>query len=259
MKKTIGFLIVLMLLTAACSFPGTAPAAPTALPLPPTPDLQQMPVEPAAQADLPTDPASAPTAEPRIFRDDFEGALEDGWRWQRENAVQWSLVRSPGWLEITAGSGFVRDGSLENLLLRPLPAGDFEMETRLKFKPAANFQFAGLIAYESDADFIQFGRAFCNSPQECANDGFYLDVRVQGSYTGDNFAVPAPSADTLYLRMRREGGTFTSYYSEDGSNWVLVGAYSGVMNPSSIGLMAGQSTSGPLPAQFDYFSTGPIP
>jgi beta-xylosidase len=252
MKKNIGYLAVLLLFSAACGFPGTAPAAPTTLPLPPTPDLQQMPVDEPA-------PTAASTADPLIFRDDFEGALADGWQWQSENAGQWSLERSPGWLEITAGSGFVRDGSLENLLLRPLPASDFEMETRLIFKPTANFQFSGLIAYESDADFIQFGRAFCSSPQDCANDGLYLDVRVQGSYTDDNFAIPAPGVDTLFLRLRREGDTFTSYYSEDGSNWVLVGVYSGAMIPSSIGLLAGQSTSGSLPAQFDYFSTAPLP
>jgi regulation of enolase protein 1 (concanavalin A-like superfamily) len=116
-----------------------------------------------------------------------------------------------------------------------------------------------LIAYESNADFIQFGCAFCSSPQDCANDGLYLDVNVQGSNSDENFAIPATGVDTLFLRLRREDDTFTSYYSEDGSNWVIVGAYSGAMNPSSIGLIAGRSTSGSLPAQFDYFSTAPLP
>ena len=55
--------------------------------------------------------------------------------------------------------------NVKNLLLRPIPEGNFELETRLKFKPAENQQIAGLLIYENAANHIQLGYGLCDAPQ----------------------------------------------------------------------------------------------
>jgi beta-xylosidase len=200
----------------------------------------------------------SPTPNPLLFRDNFDGAIDSGWQWIRENKKTWNLTNNPGWLEITVGNGNVANGNLDNLLLRQVPEGNFELETRVKFTPVGDFQLAGLLIYESAANFVQFGRAFCDF-QQCANDGFYQDMYIGGTILPENFAIPAFATDTVYLRLRREGNKYTSYASENGTDWKLVGSHTSEMKPLFVGLVAGQAYSAPQVAQFDYFLINSLP
>jgi beta-xylosidase len=194
-----------------------------------------------------------------LFRDEFDGVLDSGWQWYKEDKANWSLTNNPGWVEIMSGSGNVGDGTMDNNLLRPAPEGNFELETKLKFTPTENFQIAGLIIMESPANFIQFGRAFCNGGP-CVNDGFYVDLISGGKFTGENYATPAPAVDTVYLRLRREGNIFTAYTSENGTEWKIIGSHNADFKPVTIGVIAGQAfNSVPKPAQFDYFAIYTLP
>src|SRR5215213_11484173 len=115
----------------------------------------------AATAPLPTSTEIAPTAspvpttDPNFYRDDFDGNLAAPWTWIRENTKNWSLDNIPGALQISVSQGYVSSHTNTNLLLRPAPAGNFQIETQMTFSPEDNFQFAGLIIYESDSNFIQ--------------------------------------------------------------------------------------------------------
>jgi beta-xylosidase len=140
------------------------------------------------------------------------------------------------------------------LLVRTIPDGNFELETKMIFEPVANFQVAGLIIYYNGGNYILFGRAFVVS-----NDGFYMDNVKSGKFIDGNFETPAPGTDTVFLRLRREGDTYTSFFSEDGSHWTQIGIHTSTMKPKSVGLAAGQSTKGSTPAQFDYFVINKIP
>lgn len=240
MKKYMVWFIILVIVLAACA----APPPPTPIPTP-IPTNTPVPTE---------TPKPTPTPDPLLFKDEFEGAIGPGWSWVNENAKRWSLESQPGWLEITTGGGGIADGSLENLFLREVPDGNFELETKMRFEPVRNFQIGGLVILESAANFALFGRAFCKPSQVCVGDGFYLDMSYGGGYVPGNFSTPAPDIDTIYLRLRREGGTYTAYTSEDGSAWKLVGAHTSEMVPMFVGLATGQSTSGTVPAQFDYFT-----
>jgi len=239
--RTFG-MIILAALLAACA----APPAPTPAPTSPPPTSTPQP--------SPT-PEPSPTPDPVLFRDDFDsGELGFEWHIVNENPDRYSLAGSPGWLEISAGRGEARSGDIENLVVHQVPEGDFELETLLRFQPGANFQFAGLLIFESGADYLQFGRAFCNAaPPRCVGDGLYLDAIVDGNFAGDNFAAPSPAGDSVYLRLRKEGTNYTTYFSSDGSQWLLHGTQTSEMLPLFIGLLAGQSRSGSRPAQFDYF------
>ena len=246
MKKVMLLLFIFGFVLTACGAPVTPTPEPTIPPLPTNTIAPTVPPEPS------------PTHDPLIFQDDFEGMIDTEWQWVNENDKTWSLTNNPGWLEIHAGSGHVSSGDLDNLFIRNIPDGNFELETKLLFKPVTNYQIAGLLIYESAANFIQYGRAFCNEPQ-CVNDGLYMDMTLGGSFTGENFSITAPDLKEIYLRLRREGNIFTSYFSEDGNKWQLVGTHTSEMSPLFVGLVAGQSTYSFQPAQFDYFIINALP
>ena len=253
--KSFVFIIVIFAL-AACASPATPTPEPTSPPLPTNtsiPEPTSTPLPPTATLE------PSPTPDPLLFRDDFEGSLGEGWTWTRENKKTWSLTNNPGWLEIIARPGHVGDGNLDNILLRPIPGGNFEIETKLNFKPASNYELAGLLIYESAANYLQFGRAFCDAPNVCVKDGFYMDLSTNGNVDGQNLATPAQDTEIAFLRLRREGNKYTAYASHDGLEWQLIGEKTSDMNPIFIGLMAGQAMSVQQPAQFDYFVVNQVP
>lgn len=239
---------------------GTVTQPPPAQPLP-TPTTSA----PAAQEPTETAtavPAVQPTAEPATvpgsFRDDFEGSLGEGWQWRNEDAANRSLTEAPGSLQINVLGGQVSDDTITNLLLRDAPPGDFQVETKVTVRPQANFQFAGLIVYESPQNLIQAGRAFCDAPDLCVGEGLYVDHYSDGSFVSPNFAT-AYTEEEVYLRILRQGDTYTIQTSSDGSEWVLLGEHVSPMNPLQIGLVAGQNTTEAIPALFDYFEVRGIP
>jgi len=232
------WILVMTLFTFVLSACG-APAEPT---LEPSPQIFPTDTSVPTATIIPT-----PTIDPLIFRDDFKGALDSEWVWENENNKMWSLESNPGWLEITTGSRAV---FLRNLLKRSLPEGDFDLETKMIFEPLENYQIAGLIVFYNANNYILFGRAFA---EHVVGDGFYMDYFKSGQMAGDNFATPAPGTDTIYLRLRKTGELYTSFYSEDGLDWIEVGQHTSDMQAKFIGLAAGQSKKGSAPAQFDYF------
>jgi len=251
MKKTIygSIALILVLALTACASP--TPEIPTATPLPPPTDT---PILPTATAPL----EPSPTPDPLLFRDDFDSSLAEGWAWTNEDVKFWNLTANPGWLEITALPGNISDGTARNVLLQKAPEGNFELETQLKFQPTGNFQIAGLLIYESGANFMQFGRAFCGPCP--AGDGYYFDLTLDGNFTGENFNTPAPATDTVYIGLRREGNTYTSYASENGTDWQIIGIHTSEIVPAFVGLVSAQAVnSNPKPAQFNYFVINALP
>jgi beta-xylosidase len=249
MKNFLVFSLAAMVLLA-CGLISTSAPQPTNTPAP-------LPAEIILPTTVPVEPAATP--DPLLFRDDFNGALADGWQWTRENPSYWSLAKNPGWLEIFARPGHVNKANIENLLLRQAPAGNFELETRLKFKPGLDFQIAGLLIYASDADNVLFGRAYCSS-STCTGDGLYMDLSTNGNFASGNFAAQAPSTDTVFLSLRREGNAFSAYLSEDGQQWTLIGTHQSGMQVMKVGLAVGQAlNTEPQPAQFDFFSIKALP
>ena len=202
--------------------------------------------------------ATQAIVDPSYFRDDFDNNLGPGWQWLREVPSNWSLTAIPGWLQINVDGGEVSDETMTNLLLRAAPAGNFQMETKITFSPKADFQFAGLIIYESPPNLIQAGRAFCDLPDVCVGDGLYVDYYNNGSFVTPNFAAAYPETE-VYLRLIRQGDTYTFQSSADGSEWILRGGTVSSMNPLQIGLAAGQNTTGIIPASFDYFEVSSLP
>jgi beta-xylosidase len=222
-----------------------------------TPTLT-VPASPAPTQVFPTVPPK-PTLDGNFFRDDFGGALDAKWSWVREDPQNWSLSLAPGSLQINVGNGYVLAHSNSNLLLRPAPEGNFQIETEVMFDPKHNFEFAGLIIYQSDSNFIQAGHGFCNSV-DCVGEGLYMN-----SYQKGNAVKPTPEQTythkaPVFLRLSRRADTYTFENSQDGNVWFLIGSQKSDIEPLQIGLVASQNLRGDiLPATFGYFEVRSLP
>jgi beta-xylosidase len=199
-------------------------------------------------------PSATPIPSSTLFRDDFDATLKEGWAWQNEDPASWSLSTRPGWIEINVQRGHIVASNYTNLMLRLAPAGDFQIETSLEFEPVANFQFAGLVVYQSDVDFLQAGRAYCDPSGTCVGSGLYFDNYSRLNVKGSNLAAPYEAGELVYLRLQRKGDTYIFFASPDAIHWIEMGQHQNELEPLLVGVVAGQNNDGaPISAYFGYF------
>ena len=103
-------------------------------------------------------------------------------------------------------------------------------------------------------------------PGLCVGNGLYYDnqvvdegVRSDEGFRADNFATSTLAKSEAYLRIVREGMTYTAFYSDDGVNWQAIGRHVSDLVPSYVGLIASQGYEQPATADFDYFTLEAIP
>jgi len=191
-----------------------------------------------------------------IFSDEFNSTLQAGWEWQNEKTAGWSLDSTPGALEINVTGGYVNLSNASNVLLRDAPEGDFQVETLLKFYPWGSDQFAGLILYDTNEDFLQSGYAYCNPVNWCVGRGLYMDSYKNGDLQLPRYVSKFENS-LVYLRLERRGNTFNFLSSEDGGVWFRVSSLTTSLNVKKIGVVTGQNLYGSkLPAIFEYFHVG---
>jgi beta-xylosidase len=248
----IPYFVLLAIFFSSCSLIPPPPSVPTiqitvlsSATASPLPSVTSTPVTPTM--------SPTPTPDPRFFRDDFNEALDAEWTWVREDPKNWSLQALPGALQINVAGGYVNAQTNPNLLLRPAPEGNFQITTEITFRPSRNYQFAGLILYENNSNFIQAGRAYCNSIG-CVGSGLYMNYYKDGKLVQPDFGQLFQEIDPLLLRLSRRDKTFTFEASTDGKVWFVIGSHTGDLNPLQIGLVTGQRLRGENPpALFEYF------
>ena len=190
------------------------------------------------------------------WRDEFDGALADGWYWINGNPAKWNLTENLGALSIYT-SPYATGG--ENLLLRPVDQEDFTIETKLSFTPDTNFQFAGLVLWQDEGNFLQLGRAFCYYEESpCVGNGIYFDKILGGGIVDGNFATVLEAPSGTYLRLVHRGNYAFAYYSTDGLAWTFMGGHAVPegFTVNASGLTSSQDFNTPdldIPADFDYF------
>lgn len=255
--------LVLASVAPACGGAVSPTSEPIATPMPtdtstPNPTVTPEPTDTPA----PIPPTATPVVETHgRFRDDFDGVLAAGWSWVREDPTHWNLTDAPGALRIVlqpGGIGSIASSPANNLLLRQAPEGDFEIATLVHFTPTSNYQSAGLLIYQDDANAVQFGRAFCSAPGGCAGNGIYFDRAQHGEFD-ENYATAMTNPSEAYLRLRREGTTYTGNYSEDGANWIVIGQHTADLTSLRVGLIAAQAYAAETTADFDYFTIERLP
>jgi regulation of enolase protein 1 (concanavalin A-like superfamily) len=251
------FLAGLACVLLACSTPRrtSATVLPTAVPSRPssTPRPTQAPsATPSREPAQPQPAGRTSDAEQVLFRDDFEGALADGWSWLDERLTDWSLTDS-GALRVVTIPG----EAWCNALLRQAPPADFTLSTRVTFGPVGNFAAAMLYVRQDGENGLLLGRAYCDLDW-CAGNAIYLDYIKESEFTGSNFATVVDSPSLAYLRLSRRGDTFTGYYSPDGTHWTTIGQHTVPLRNVQVGLVAHNAQTA-IPAEFDFFEiTGPV-
>jgi regulation of enolase protein 1 (concanavalin A-like superfamily) len=165
---------------------------------------------------------------------------------------QWSLTANPGSDHLTSTS----NGG--QTCVRPAPEGNFVIQTHVFFEPNTDFQFAGLVIYQDESNFLQFGRAYCEPSDVCVGNGIYFDNFAEGAFFDSNFATPVANPGEAYLRLERVGQTIMAHYSEDNVNWMKIGAHTlpASFQVNAIGLTSSQHYAegvDAIPADFDYF------
>src|SRR5690606_13547615 len=123
---------------------------------------------------------------------------------------------------------------------------DFSVEAKFESEVTEKYQIQGLVAERDDQNFIRL---------DLYSDGssvkVFAAVAVDGSMTTHLDATV--SADTRYLRLAREGATWTAGYSADGVEW-LESDVDGELPIRAVGLLVGNAGDGPAhTARVDYF------
>lgn len=263
-------LLALLAFLSACStatsppktFPSAAPISttpPSTTPLPTaSPSLTATFTASPTLTELPATDTATPSMTPTeipIFWDDFSEELQPGWSWIRENDALWSLTSEPGYLRIVLQG----DRPPRNLLVREVSSDNFQIMTHVLFTPTSNFQFAGLLVYQDDDTLAAFGRAYCDTKNDCVGNGIYFDAYQDGQFLGSNFATDTQAKDEAYLRIEKNGSLFKGYYSEDGVNWIWFGEHEIFMIDPKVGLITGNSKVVGMIAMFDYFTVMEMP
>lgn len=281
--KTMIILIFTMLMLMGCT-PAAEQVAPTQpLPAPqeelpkptdiPQPTATQVPpteipqptatIEPTATAEPTFTPTVTALPEGVLFRDDFEGYFQPGWAWINENPEKWALVEfGPSqWLQITGdkAGGFGEDRT--NILMRPLPEGDFVITTHVLADPRTNHHQANIFIYEDTQNFIVMNFGFCDHCGLASESGhgYFMETIIENSPFGDFYAVPRGPEDTdVYLRLVNQGGSITGYYATEFGNWQRIGAFGNYFDFVSVGLGATNSVPpewevDDIVALFEYF------
>ncbi|WP_168202603.1 ThuA domain-containing protein [Georgenia wutianyii] len=195
--------------------------------------------------------------------DEFDGDALDGCRWDATvRYVEENLSVSDGELHITTAPGDIDNAnplSPENFVLQTAPEGDWTVETRFHAPLAHRWQYAGLLAYGSDDEYVKLDVVARNEPGQPLSLGAELVSEVGGSFgAGGNSAIDLagnPEGEYWHLRLSRTGDSYEGWVSEDGETWTSLGSpvtHAGDL--SAVGLVAvGPQQTEPVTVSFDWF------
>jgi beta-xylosidase len=202
-----------------------------------------------------------------IFRDDFEGELNEDWFWVNEDPSRWSISDEKGWLSITADNSSMLHKSeiigQTNVLVRPAPEGDFTLTVKMDTQPAEDFQQAGIYIIEDGFDYVAILVSFC---MDCspASGGEQIEMKAvrDNQPLLANTYIPKPpgvgSEVSLRLAYSSKVNSITGFYSFDGVDWEEAFQVRDAPPFDKVGLSATNSP-GPggvqrdLIARFDFF------
>ena len=193
-----------------------------------------------------------------------KGALDKAWHWVREDAAAWTLSAADG-LVLTAGKGDIalEGNSASNILLQSANS-DWTVETKMHCfaAPAAPAQNAGLVAYQCDDNFVKYVYAATFNFRRPADAGpaagqLQLTVEENGQQKS-SVTLPLDGIvgadNVLWLRLSKQGDSYTASYSVDGKKFVEMGTVQATLQDVQAGVIA---CEGEMPAMMRGFGGGP--
>ncbi|MEM9215757.1 MAG: tandem-95 repeat protein [Cyanobacteria bacterium P01_F01_bin.150] len=187
--------------------------------------------------------------------DDFSDSLL-GQQWTVVDPVgnsSYQLENGGGeaYLELAVPQGTEHDAWQTNDSVRAMQVAsneDFEIEAKFLSEPSTKYQLQGILVEQDANNWIRF---------DTYHDGKRL--RVFSAVTIDGVSQTQirnriDSGEGAYLRVNRQGDTWSLEHSADGVTWQTAGSFSHSLIVNSVGTFAGNSGSAPaFAAQVDYF------
>lgn len=153
----------------------------------------------------------------KIFRDGFDGALGEGWRWIRENPATWGLTSSHLGIALESGDLWQHwTNNAKNALIRPVGTGDFVATLRVDVYLAADINQVLILLYNDDDTYVRFGISFGHTERTVMGHAHEVQGKVLRI-----FNVLADSAHLLCLRVLKKGSQAQLQYSLDDRRWIL--------------------------------------
>lgn len=191
------------------------------------------------------------------FSDEFEGGLDAGTTWVREDPDAQVVDGELVWP--TQAADLVGGANDAAVLLRDAPQGDYVVETRLTIDlgtdSVRNFQQGGLVAYVDDDEFLRLSHAAIWNTRQTE---FAKEMRYEGGTRFGGMLVGTP-AETTWLRLAHtvdpENGEheLRAATSRDGGTWTWGGTWTlPAGTEPRIGLVAQGGDSPQATARFDY-------
>ena len=139
-------------------------------------------------------------------------------------------------------------------------SGDFQIETRVRFSPAANYQGAGLLIFADARTYLRFEHGYGGPNGGAA--GLRIDIRTPQS--GQQTAIstsdlPLETTPEVDLRIVRKGNEITALYRlDENAEWREAGNYTIPMPPALMaGIVVCNTARGAI-AEFQYIRLLPI-
>jgi regulation of enolase protein 1 (concanavalin A-like superfamily) len=205
---------------------------------------------------------------PAATSDEFDGtSLDSRWTVVRPDS---NLAVGGGSLTITPEAGQLTTNNAttaKNLVLEPA-FGNFYETTKITFnqKPSAATQQAGLLVYQDDDNYLKFdveatsstNVQFNTSLEDTLNSNPAASpnpVSVNQTLNTTSANAIWPADNTIWLRIKRNGPTYTTAYSLDGSTWTTVWSTGATLINPRVGVYSysAAAPAGALTASFDYF------
>ncbi|MCA5892518.1 Ig-like domain-containing protein [Isoptericola sp. NEAU-Y5] len=197
------------------------------------------------------DPGAAPRPD-GAWVDQFDGdTLDARWGIEREEASAWSLGDGALTLQSQPGDTYQGDANYENIFMVDVPAGDFVAQTSLAATPVADFQGAGIIAWQDPDNYVRAGlthaTVFADGPV-----GIETGTETGAVYSS-TFA-PREGSTGETLRLERVGDELTVWVWDE-VDWTQVASTSLAPDTTQVGLYALAAGSAPShEVVFDYFA-----
>ncbi|MDD3102263.1 MAG: DUF2341 domain-containing protein [Patescibacteria group bacterium] len=179
-----------------------------------------------------------------VFFDDFEdGVLKSGWTFTNNGngANTYSEITNSGKMTLTTASSDMYGGTynFSQLRLTTIPDGDFEAILEINAAGVANYEIWGMGGSTDGNNFFRVGKGYHSG---YGNKTIHFGKMLSGSPTE---AGVSHSADFAYLKIRRVGTTYTSYWTDDLSSWTQIGS-SQTFTPATFGLFGIKTTAGSM-------------
>lgn len=195
--------------------------------------------------------------------DEFDGTALDGCRWDR--TVRYDSNHATvagGELRITTQPGDINGNNPikpNNFILQKPPTGDWTATTRFKATQVHKWQYAGLLAYGDDDNYVKADIVAVNTA------GTALNLKAEamaeaGGVVGAGGSRQIELAETsesgwFYVKLTKSGTSYSAFVSDGGVTWTPIGTPVTLSTAlTGVGLVAiGPEQSQPVTIPFDWF------